>query len=205
MHGPVFTGAVYSTVNAHARVLVHDHALTGAASTPAPGTYIPFSLGPRACLGAAYGLMQSRVVVATLIQQFKLTTPGSGNAPPERLFVSLKPQDCNVLVTPRVPCDTTQGSMAQAAQPCVQCDDTKDCNVLAAPRSCDITQDGKAQVAQARVQCDDTDDCDVRVSQRKCDASKKSRDQAPQAGVQRDVAKHCRDQARKACVMVSAA
>ncbi len=152
---------------------MRDHACTGAASTPAPGTYIPFSLGPRACLGAAYGLMQSRVVVATLIQQFKLTIPGSGNAPPERLFVSLKPQDCNVLVTPRVPCDTTEGSMAQAAQPCVQCDDTKDCNVQVTPRQPkgthtprqrQSTQDCNVLVTP-RVPCDDTEDGKVHVAQ----------------------------------------
>ncbi len=40
------------------------------AKTP-PFSYIPFGGGPRACIGAAFGQSEARVVIARLLQTYK--------------------------------------------------------------------------------------------------------------------------------------
>jgi len=39
--------------------------------------YIPFSAGPRICLGAAFGMMEAIICLATIMQQFSLKSPAN--------------------------------------------------------------------------------------------------------------------------------
>jgi len=45
---------------------------------PSPYAYLPFGAGPRMCLGAALGMMQFKITLATLLSRYKLTVePGA--------------------------------------------------------------------------------------------------------------------------------
>jgi cytochrome P450 len=46
--------------------------LPGAAVKPPKGAYVPFSIGPRICAGAAFGLTEAILCLATLGQRFRL-------------------------------------------------------------------------------------------------------------------------------------
>ncbi len=37
--------------------------------------YLPFSVGPRVCIGKMFGLVEAVLVIATLAQRFRLTLP----------------------------------------------------------------------------------------------------------------------------------
>ncbi|WP_029006494.1 cytochrome P450 [Azorhizobium doebereinerae] len=53
---------------------------------PAPYTYIPFAIGPRICAGLAFGLTESILCFAILIQQFRVrVVPGTKVEPASRL------------------------------------------------------------------------------------------------------------------------
>ncbi len=60
--------------------------LPGAAEKPAKGAYVPFSIGPRICAGAAFGLTEAILCLATLAQRFELRlAPGTVVEPVCRL------------------------------------------------------------------------------------------------------------------------
>lgn len=55
--------------------------------------YIPFGAGPRSCIGMTFALMEMVLIVATLLQRFRVgLAPGQGEAVPLPLF-SLHPKD----------------------------------------------------------------------------------------------------------------
>ncbi len=54
--------------------------------------YIPFSAGPRICIGNSFALMEARLILATLAQQVRLSLPPGHIVEPEPL-VTLRPKD----------------------------------------------------------------------------------------------------------------
>jgi len=40
---------------------------------PSPYEYLPFGAGSRTCIGAAFAVMLTKIVVATILQRFSLT------------------------------------------------------------------------------------------------------------------------------------
>lgn len=53
-------------------------------------TYIPFSDGPRICIGAGFAMMEAQIVLATLLSRFRFEN--AGHAPYPRLLVTLRPE-----------------------------------------------------------------------------------------------------------------
>ncbi|MBK6462410.1 MAG: cytochrome P450 [Myxococcales bacterium] len=47
-------------------------------TTPAPGTWLPFLMGPHTCLGMRLAMMELPLVAARLLHAFELTLPGKG-------------------------------------------------------------------------------------------------------------------------------
>lgn len=68
---------------------------------PTPYTYAPFAVGPRICAGLAFGLSESILCLATLLQRFKVRVPeGTVVEPVCRL--TLRPKNgLPITVTPR--------------------------------------------------------------------------------------------------------
>lgn len=67
--------------------------------TPAPGTWIPFLIGPHTCLGARVALAELPLVAARLADAFDFTLP---DGPPRvNLRLSLNPAGLRVLARPR--------------------------------------------------------------------------------------------------------
>lgn len=63
------------------------------APTPARYTYLPFSLGPRVCTGAVFGLHEAMICLATLAQTFRLKLkPGATVMPVMRLTLRPSPR-----------------------------------------------------------------------------------------------------------------
>lgn len=63
------------------------------APPPARYTYLPFSLGPRVCTGAMFGLYEAMICLATLAQRFRLRlAPGAAVMPVARLTLRPAPR-----------------------------------------------------------------------------------------------------------------
>lgn len=57
---------------------------------PARFTYLPFSDGPRICIGAGFALMEAQIVLATLLRRFSFEAVGQ--VPKPRLVITLRPE-----------------------------------------------------------------------------------------------------------------
>jgi cytochrome P450 len=68
------------------------------------GAYLPFGTGPRVCIGNSFATMEMTLILAMLLQRFRLrAAPGQGQ-PALRMQVTLRPRDgLNVLLEPRPP------------------------------------------------------------------------------------------------------
>ncbi|MEM9047639.1 MAG: cytochrome P450 [Pseudomonadota bacterium] len=53
-------------------------------------TYLPFSDGPRVCIGAGFALMEAKIVLATILKRFSFTS--IGHVPKPRLVITLRPE-----------------------------------------------------------------------------------------------------------------
>jgi cytochrome P450 len=64
-------------------------------------TYIPFGVGPRICAGAAFGMAEMPVFLATMLRRFRLRLP-AGWAPVPQCRLTLRPKDgMRLLIEPR--------------------------------------------------------------------------------------------------------
>jgi cytochrome P450 len=57
---------------------------------PAPFTYCPFGAGPRLCIGASFALMEIKVVLALLLQRFRLALPPNARVD-RHVSITLRP------------------------------------------------------------------------------------------------------------------
>lgn len=67
-------------------------------------TYLPFGMGPRACVGASFALMEMKVIVAMVVQRYRLSlVPGHIVVPESQ--ITLRPRGgLPMRVTPRAAC-----------------------------------------------------------------------------------------------------
>ena len=61
------------------------------AAPPLRGTYLPFGLGPRVCLGQHFALLEMTLIGALLLQRYTLAVPAGGTTPQPVLNVTLRP------------------------------------------------------------------------------------------------------------------
>jgi cytochrome P450 len=82
---------------------IPDRFLPGGSGIPSRYAYVPFSIGPRVCTGAAFGLTEAILCLATLAQEFRLRLrPGWQVMPVCRL--TLRPGDSLPMrLEPRMP------------------------------------------------------------------------------------------------------
>ena len=56
------------------------------------GAYVPFAAGPRQCLGKQFAMMESRLILGTLVQRMDVQV-ASGFVPTYAPMLSLRPRD----------------------------------------------------------------------------------------------------------------
>jgi cytochrome P450 len=63
--------------------------------------YLPFGGGPRVCIGNAFSLMESRLLLATIAQRFRLSVAPGFAVIPDRLFTLRPKHGLQMMVTAR--------------------------------------------------------------------------------------------------------
>lgn len=59
-----------------------------------PFSYMPFGLGPRVCIGQRFGMMQTRLAIATVLSNFQIT-------PSKRTLIPMEFQPDGQLLIPK--------------------------------------------------------------------------------------------------------
>jgi cytochrome P450 len=68
-------------------------------SNPGPYEYVPFSAGPRMCLGAMFAMIEMKLVLATLLQRFRLTLRPGARVDYGGLMLSQPKQGLPMMIT----------------------------------------------------------------------------------------------------------
>jgi cytochrome P450 len=65
---------------------------------PGPYEYLPFSAGPRMCLGSGFAMMEMRLVLATLLRRYHLTIPPNARIDPGGMLLLEPKQGLPVII-----------------------------------------------------------------------------------------------------------
>jgi len=77
----------------------HTRFLPGA-PPPARYTYMPFGAGPRICVGAQFALTEATLVMARLLQKFRIELSGSGAVLPRAIVTTQPDRPVRFVLTP---------------------------------------------------------------------------------------------------------
>ena len=78
--------------HANPNVFDPDRFLAHRRDTVPESAYLPFGLGPRACIGRRFAMMEGRIVIRELVSQFRLALPKDAKTPELETQLSLHPK-----------------------------------------------------------------------------------------------------------------
>lgn len=65
------------------------------------GNYLPFGAGPRNCIGTGFAMMETMLILASILQRYNLTPGGPDNSfPTAKPLLTLRPEAVLVTLTP---------------------------------------------------------------------------------------------------------
>jgi len=66
------------------------------------GAYVPFGAGPRNCIGTGFAMMEAILVIASVVQRYRLEPSSSSRAFPQpKPLITLRPEAVPLLILPR--------------------------------------------------------------------------------------------------------